>query len=138
MSGKRHKRMAEHLGVSALTEPEEATDRPGYTYCAPCKIFVIDNKWASHPSSPLHQRKVRFSRFEVAFDEALKDKHGVSISHHPDGLDFDVIDVGTAADGSTLAQPFVIKSTVPLAKISLVEVKVLSSFRRTSPFVTLP
>ena len=71
-----------------------------------------------------------------AFDEAAKDKNGITVTYHTSGLDFGVIDVNTAQNGASLN--LTIKNSVPLSKVALSEVRVISSLQRTTPLVIIP
>lgn len=89
--------------------------------------------WKQHSGTTSHRGKVQFTKFEAAFDEATKDKHGISVSHS-NGIDFGIVEVESAVGGARAVQILTVKSTVPLAKVSLIEAKVLASFRKIVPF----
>ncbi|KAL4247257.1 DNA2/NAM7 helicase family protein [Abortiporus biennis] len=131
--GRRHLRESTRLGNSATIEPEELTELPGHNYCSTCSMFVRQDLWTEHPNLPAHKRKLRFSRFAAAFDEAAKDKNGVIVSHQDVGLDLGVVTAEAASQGAVVGH-LELKLTVPSARISLVEVIVSSRRARRSPF----
>ncbi|THG94463.1 hypothetical protein EW026_g7017 [Hermanssonia centrifuga] len=107
--GKRHANVARDRGLSPIVEPEEAgANSHAHMFCPMCKTAI-----------------------EAAFDEAAKDKHGVTVSPHPE-LDFGILDVGDAAVGHI--KRFVIASTVPSSSINLVDFKITSGVRRSTAF----
>ncbi|KAL4247242.1 DNA2/NAM7 helicase family protein [Abortiporus biennis] len=132
VNGRRHRTNCAHVDIDVNAPPEEVVDVEGHIYCNVCRAFVLERNWARHPSTPIHQRKTRFAKLEAAFADAAKDKHGISVSHHPDGLDFGVVAVEDA--GSGIDRQLTVKSAVPLAKISLIGLEVTRPFRQTSPF----
>lgn len=114
--GKRHVRLASQQGVRLDVEPEEATTLPGFIYCPVCKSDVQEGMWNSHTSSRAHARKILFTHYEAAFEEAEKNKHGVTISHDHDGIDFGIAEVKCAELGVSLVVKA--QNTVPLSKIT--------------------
>lgn len=135
LRGRKHKRNAAAKGSAIEVEPEELTSMPGHQYCTVCKTLVLDRLWDRHPASVLHRRRLGFAKFEAAFDEAGKDKHGITVSHLSGGLDFGVIEVAAAQTGVSLV--LTVTNSVPLSKVTLVEVKVVvSSLQKTTPFVS--
>ncbi len=134
--GKRHANVARDRGLSPIVEPEEAgANSHAHMFCPMCKTYVHEDAWSKHPNTRLHQRRLRFSAIEAAFDEAAKDKHGVTVSPHPE-LDFGILDVGDAAVGHI--KRFVIASTVPSSSINLVDFKITSGVRRSTAYVYSP
>lgn len=131
--GRQHLAKCEANQVVANVAPEEVTSRVGHHYCALCKVVVPNHVWTRHQTSTGHNHRIRFAKFEAAFEEAAKDKHGVVVSHHPGGLDFGIIEVAAAQRGVML--PLSVKSTVPSSRVHLVEVKIISSLQTSSPSV---
>ncbi|KAI0945600.1 hypothetical protein AcW1_001785 [Taiwanofungus camphoratus] len=80
--------------------------------------------WNSHTSSRAHARKILFAHYEAAFEEAEKNKHGVTISHDHDGIDFGIVEVKCAELGVSLVVKA--QNTVPLSKITLIGAKFTS------------
>lgn len=136
IESKRHARKAEAAGLAASDiQPVEPTHQAGHVYCTVCKIFILEQHWPIHPSSKLHQRKLRYARFEAAFEEAAKDKHGISVSHQTGGLDFGVTEVALAQNGVSLNLD--VTNSVPLSKVVLNKVEVKCPLQRTSRFVPI-
>ena len=133
VSGRRHRQNVQDQGAAVDLEPEEATSQAGYNYCTVCKTCVQERFWHSHPNSSTHRRRIRFAKFAAAFDEAAKDKHGITVSHQAGGLDFGIIDIPSAQDGVSLN--LLVKNSVPSLKAVLTEARVISSLQRTSPLV---
>lgn len=134
ISGPRHTINARDQGSIVDIEPEEATSHAGYKYCTVCETFVRENLWLRHLSFSKHYRRIKFAKFAAAFDEAAKDKHGITVSHHAGGLDFGIIDLSSAQDGVSLN--LVVKNSVPTLKVVLTEVRVTSSLQRIPSFVS--
>lgn len=112
-------------GTSANVVPSAAGSAiSGRVYCMVCKAYLFGSDWGRHPSTKQHQRKLRFSALVAALEEATKDKHGITISHHPAGLDFGTIALENAlmVEGS-----FLVKNTVPLSDIVLKKAQLSSA-----------
>jgi helicase MOV-10 len=59
--------------------------------------------------------------------EASKDKHGITVTHEEDGLDFGIVELNDMDE-----QTITIRTQLPFSTVSLVEVK-LSSNTTSSP-----
>jgi helicase MOV-10 len=126
LNGKRHLkaiRAAEPTAAAVLaatqSEPEQTNEIPGYHFCSVCNTQILDRLWARHPSHPLHIRKEQYQRYQTAFDEASKDKHGITIAGN--SIDFEVLEHEEAVDGKKMT--FSIENTVPSTKITVTSVK---------------
>ncbi|PCH44785.1 RNA helicase [Wolfiporia cocos MD-104 SS10] len=137
VAGKRHRSAAKALGVNPEVDPEEQAMLPDQNFCNACSINVPLNKWEFHLRTRAHAKKVLFTTFEAAFDEAERNKHGVVVSHAEGGLDFGFVEVDNAQPG---VQAYIsVENTVPLARINLVGVKMATTLRRrASPFTITP
>ncbi|KZT00672.1 P-loop containing nucleoside triphosphate hydrolase protein [Laetiporus sulphureus 93-53] len=133
VEGKRHKAHAKVQCVDPAVEPEEEATLPGHTFCNVCGINVRQSHWEFHLGSPSHVKKVLFTKYEAAVDEAEKNKHGVDVSHGEDGLDFGVVELQSASTGVRMTLS--VSNTVPLEQLILEDVKMSnSSPRRPSTF----
>lgn len=131
LRGRRHHRAAAASGVSPEIEPEEPVTLPGYIYCEVCDTNILKGEWNRHPNTPSHQRKLAFAKYEAVMDEAMKDKHGVELSHDGSGVDFGIVDVAIAQRGSSISVK--VRNTVPSSRFTLLEVKLsLSSDSRVT------
>ncbi|KAI0694508.1 RNA helicase [Cytidiella melzeri] len=127
--GMRHKSLAGKQGISPAVEPEGAgATVHGHQFCAVCNIYVPENIWASHPYSKAHQRRLRFAAMEATAEEAARDKHGVTVSHHPAGLDFGILEVHEATPGREVL--LTVNNTVPISSVVLLNVELSSTATR--------
>lgn len=135
VSGKRHRGQVQKQGISSVVEASAAGPAVlDHMFCTVCKIYVHECAWNGHPISKQHLRRLRFSAIQTAFEEASKDKHGITVSHHPTGLDFGTIAVESAQQG--VRGLFVVKNTVPLSEIVLKSVRLsTAAFKRGSLYV---
>jgi helicase MOV-10 len=130
--GRPHQRAAEQRGLSPDSAPEEVPLEAGEVHCDLCNLNVVQSRWARHISLPSHSRKERFAAFKAAFDEAEKDKHGVTVSHPGGGLEFGIVELRRARDG--VDKHLIINNTVPNSRVTVVEAKIASThLRYTSP-----
>ncbi|OSX63564.1 hypothetical protein POSPLADRAFT_1045879 [Postia placenta MAD-698-R-SB12] len=130
--GKRHSRAAASQGVSPDVEPEEEAVKPGHTFCNVCARTLPQSKWNNHLTTPQHVRRMLFANYEAAFEEAEKNKHGTTVSHDDDGVNFGITEVPNAQQGVQIIVK--IQNTVPLARITLVDAQLaLKSHRGTPP-----
>lgn len=130
--GKRHSRAAASQGVSPDVEPEEEAVKPGHTFCNVCARTLPQSKWNNHLTTPQHVRRMLFANYEAAFEEAEKNKHGTTVSHDDDGVNFGITEVPNAQQGVQIIVK--IQNTVPLAHITLVDAQLaLKSHRGTPP-----
>ncbi|KDQ59997.1 hypothetical protein JAAARDRAFT_125682 [Jaapia argillacea MUCL 33604] len=135
IGGKGHRAKAALQGMAAAdVQPEEPTEIPGMQYCAPCDLHVRIEQWGSHLRSNLHRKRELFLTHKAILEESEKDKHGVTISHGGDGVDFGIVEPTNAQTGVTTYLS--IKTAVPLAKVTLVSANLSSSARdHPSPYV---
>lgn len=130
----RHVQKALDAGVGDV-QPDEATNIPGHVFCTVCKIFVFERFWKAHPQGKLHKRKLRYAVFEAAFEEASKDKHGISVSHQTGGVDFGMVEVSAAQNGVTL--DLTVTNSVPLSDVVLNRIEAKCLWTQISPSVDL-
>lgn len=132
IGGKPHEKQVRIRGLSSVeVEPEEAAsdDVPqGYSFCALCERAILTSSWTSHTNSPSHRKKEVYTSFKAAFDEAEKDKHGITVSH---AGDFGIVEVVDAGRG--VVTSLVVRTTVPPSQVSLVDVKLSSNPLNASP-----
>ncbi|EPQ53711.1 P-loop containing nucleoside triphosphate hydrolase protein [Gloeophyllum trabeum ATCC 11539] len=128
VASKGHHNQALRQGVSPSVQPEiEAPGEascPSVEYCGLCSKEVPKTAWQRHLANPKHLNKVKFARFKALIDEATKDKHGVTVSDKDDGLDLGIISSAEAASG--FRAHLTMQATVPLSKISIVDIKLTS------------
>ncbi|KAI0826354.1 P-loop containing nucleoside triphosphate hydrolase protein [Irpex lacteus] len=128
LKGRKHTNRAREQGVPSKVEPQGAgATVKGHHFCATCHVYIRDDIWPSHFASEPHQRRLRFAAAVARFEEASRDKHGVSVSHS-DGLDFGVLEIAEAAHGKQIA--LTISNSVPLSNIVLSDAKLFSAFSR--------
>lgn len=133
ISGKAHIRAANRKGVSATVEGEQIlTDVPGQRFCDICQIHVAEQSWSIHTRGRNHKRLENYRAMSIVFDEAARDKNGITVEGP---FDFDIIEPALGAAGAKLGPK--ISLTIPQSKISLVEVKLASAGRSgtLSPYV---
>lgn len=126
-NGKKHQAVALRLGVSPDVDPEEAGGNVlGHVFCSVCETYIQDYAWQNHFGGRGHAMKLKFGAMRSAFQEAAKDKHGVTVSFG-EVIDFGVLDntQGTCRGEVVLE----IRSTVPSSSIILLEAKL--SIRRS-------
>ena len=138
INGRLHRSRTEGVGASVDVQPEEAHALPGQTRCQLCDVNVNSRHWTSHVTKPSHKRREQFVAYKSAFDEASKDKHGVTISHGDSGIDFGIVELQDAEGGVRVELK--IQMTSPSTRIKITGLKLAStssslSFR--SPYVLL-
>lgn len=119
--GRRHTTLASHQGVDPDIQPEEASIPSGHVHCNVCNLAVLQGSWTTHVNSRSHARKSLVASYEVAFEEASKNKHGIDVSHEDEGLDFEIVDVADAPRGVTMT--LTVKNTVPTSRVTLLNAK---------------
>ncbi|OBZ77616.1 putative helicase MOV-10 [Grifola frondosa] len=134
VAGKSHLLASRNEGIPAAdVEPEDVSISPGHTLCTLCQRSVPILYWAAHLASRSHRRKEIFTSYKRAFEEAEKDKHGVTVSHgDATGLDFGIVEAPDAGRG--IRGYLLIRTTVPSSRIDLIEIKISSVYSATSPF----
>jgi len=83
----------------------------------------------------VHCRVEKFFGYKAIYDEAAKDRHGVTISLQ-NGLDFDIVEVPDARVG--VSRFFAVKMTEPTSKANLVACRwqsSISSLHLQTPYV---
>ncbi|KAI0088906.1 RNA helicase [Irpex rosettiformis] len=129
LKGRKHQNKARSRGVPAGIEPQGAgAPVKRHQFCATCNAYVRDEIWSKHSASILHQRRLRFAAAEAIREEASRDKHGITVSHNPDGMDFGVLEIPEATGGKQ--NTLTVSNSVPLANVLLLEAKLFSSSSR--------
>ncbi|TFY71299.1 hypothetical protein EVG20_g1692 [Dentipellis fragilis] len=133
---KSHKNKAQAQGVDPRVEPVEISGAApsGTQFCNICRCIVPQHYWASHIIGRNHRRTEQFLAYKAVYDDAAKDKHGITVSHLEEGLDFGVVEV---ADAGQAQQELIVEITVPRARVRITSIKwsSQSSIRhRASPF----
>jgi helicase MOV-10 len=67
-----------------------------------------------------HHRREQFQAFKSAFEEAEKDRHGVTLSHK-EGVDFGIVDLADAQRG--VQKTVVLKTIVPSSRTRISDLK---------------
>ncbi|KAF5351162.1 hypothetical protein D9756_008289 [Leucocoprinus leucothites] len=116
--GKPHRKNAKSKGLDVHLEPDPVVPLNTHTFCTICQTSIATDYWQPHIRGRSHLAKERYTAFKSVLDEAEKDKNGVAIEGE---VDFGILEPTVAATGKTTALK--ISSTVPLAKIVLVSVK---------------
>lgn len=99
---------------------------PGLVNCQVCDANVADRLWSNHVTGFKHRKKERFAAIQAAFDEADKDKHGITVSHGDDGVDFGFVDLDTLSTKPTKQIEITILLTTP-GRIDVSDVRLSSS-----------
>ncbi|KAI0316092.1 P-loop containing nucleoside triphosphate hydrolase protein [Amylostereum chailletii] len=126
--GRAHISNAGRQGVDAEVEPEEAPIASDQVLCEVCNFVVDASQWATHVQRRNHREREQFLAFKAVFDDASKDKHGVSVSHTDGGIDFGIVEVDDAIRGVSVE--FSITLTDPTARVKI------DSFRLSSTLST--
>lgn len=106
----------------------------GHLECHVCDLDVPEQLWSSHVTSSNHRKKERFVSIQAAFDEADKDKHGVTVSSECDAecsLDFGLIELD-----SLKSQP--IRSTRVTLHLTTPGIIEISEVRLSSTMMARP
>lgn len=133
--GKRHWRQANSRQIDIYIEPDIVLPPETHTFCNLCQTSIFTQFWQSHLWSCNHLTREKYTAFKTVMDEAEKEKNGVTIKGD---LDFGILEPAISANGKAVSLK--ILSTVPLAKIVLVSVKLSSELgsqqrRAVSPWV---
>lgn len=98
VAGSRHQALLQaESRLRAVGSPPAATPD---AHCAVCGIDIFERDRTSHELSPGHSKKARFATFRLAFDEAERDKAGVSVEAD---ISFPFLDAPTAFGASVEA-----------------------------------
>jgi hypothetical protein len=97
--------------------------------CEICHLFIPRSAWERHLATAGHQRRKSFISFQVALEEAGKDKNGVVIAHGETALvDFGVLDINSPSPSVT-SLPIIINLTTRTG-VRLMEHRISSSIGR--------
>lgn len=134
--GKMHTAQASSLDVSPNIKPE--TDIPHdilttHQFCAYCQIYVPHEAWEAHTRKRKHKRSEEYTAFKMAQGEAEKDQNDVAIRGE---LDFGVVEPSTSSVG--ISSSIEVRTTTPLAKITLVSVKLSADLGSSGKRTTSP
>lgn len=116
-----------------LARPSAADIHPPSTiYCHLCDINVPEGAFRNHETGRRHFNKQRFYAFKSVFEEAEKDKHGITVSHL-EGIDFGVVEVDDAKQGTGIT--LLVNTSIPLSRTKIAELNLssASSRRRVTP-----
>ncbi|KAA1476102.1 P-loop containing nucleoside triphosphate hydrolase protein [Dentipellis sp. KUC8613] len=118
---KGHLNKAKAQGVDPRTDPVEPSNGAisGTQVCNVCHCGVPQRFWAAHFNGPTHRRAEQFLAYKAVYDDAAKDKHGVTISHI-EGLDFGIVEV---ADVPRARKELTIETTIPRAQVKILSIK---------------
>ena len=108
-----------------------------HSQCHVCDLTVPERLWSSHVAGFNHRKKERFASIQAAFDEANKDKHGITVSpeHGGEGpLDFGFIELATLQAQPTRSTQVTLHLTTP-AIIEVTQIR-LSSTMANRPRAT--
>ena len=132
-----HLGAANFNGTDPNIAPEEQATPRGTRHCDLCDCNIPEDVWGRHINGKRHHNKEKFYAFKSVFQEAEKDKHGVTVSHL-DGVDFGIIELLDGLQGVRMT--VVLQTTVPQSRIRVLELKLSSTSlrgRQVSPYVTL-
>lgn len=135
--GRHHRLQTQRVGAPADVQPEEVHVLPGKVHCELCDIFVNKGFWGVHIATPAHKRREKFVAYKAAFEEASKDRHGVTMSHAEHGIDFGIVELQDAEAG--VSAELKIDATGASSRIKITDLKLAStasSSRTTSPYVS--
>ncbi|KAI0316313.1 P-loop containing nucleoside triphosphate hydrolase protein [Amylostereum chailletii] len=112
-----------------ITEPIEAVLET--RVCELCAAIVEVAKWPDHVSSPLHKRKEENDAWKDPLRQAERDQFGVTVSHADSGVDFGVVEVEAATEGTSIELIIKLKDPTAQAKIDAINLfSSLSTARR--------
>lgn len=101
----------------------------GHSRCHVCDHDIPDRFWSRHITGFSHRKKERFVSIQAAFDEADKDKHGITLSS-PSGegglLDFGFIEFDTLQSHPTQTIEVMLHLTTP-GDVRVSEIRLSSS-----------
>lgn len=97
LGGKKHReelRKANQLAVAPEDSDDDALGLSGTVDCRTCNTKVPQEHWTAHLTSFNHRKKERFMQIHAAFEEAEKDKHGISVVPAAEtGIDFGFLEL---------------------------------------------
>ncbi|KAF8581297.1 P-loop containing nucleoside triphosphate hydrolase protein [Ramaria rubella] len=134
IQGRAHRALVEEQSNFSTKESESDTSDSdsdllaplGQTRCHVCDITVQSGSWSGHVTGWNHRKKERFANIQAAFDEADKDKHGITVSPGGEGgVDFGFIDLDTLQRQPTKRILHVLLTTP--GRIEITEVQLSSS-----------
>ncbi|KAI0747145.1 P-loop containing nucleoside triphosphate hydrolase protein [Daedaleopsis nitida] len=92
----------QHLGrlrdAGATARPVNGHSRR----CIVCSLTLPESTWTSHLASEDHRKHQRLATLRAAYEQSEVNKHGVSVSHAETGVDFGVISLAQASEGTVV------------------------------------
>jgi len=115
----------------AAVRERDGSDRPSSpdAHCAVCSLDIFEQDRATHERSAAHTKKERFAAYQVAFSEAERDKHGVSVDQ---SVDFPFIDAPSGRNSIRARKSVEIKLSSTDISIELVRARLTSSISHKS------
>jgi helicase MOV-10 len=123
--GKAHQMKATALNISPDAQPTKEIPPDinlTHRFCSHCQVYIGLEMWGKHVNKAEHLRGARYVAFKMAQGEAEKDKNDVEIQGD---LDFSIVDLETSRQ--SLTRTLELRITTPLAKVSLLSVKLCAN-----------
>ena len=118
-----HVHRARQNGVDpSAVVPEEMQRIMNHTLCVTCQEHIRDRYWDRHVKSQKHLEKERFASFQVALNDAEKNKNGVTLEGN---FDFGFVDLAETSIRKVVRGT--ISSSIPTARIMLVDIQLASA-----------
>ncbi|KAH9948068.1 P-loop containing nucleoside triphosphate hydrolase protein [Amylocystis lapponica] len=123
IAGAPHRKAAARYGVSPKIRPEDPNAVPaGHKRCTLCTRNIAKASWSSHLRGQYHLKLQRYANYKAAFEQAEKDKKGVTISHGDTGVDFGVVELTSSERGVRIS--LVVRTTEPSSRTTILQANV--------------
>ncbi|OSD02639.1 P-loop containing nucleoside triphosphate hydrolase protein [Trametes coccinea BRFM310] len=92
-----HQTAAQTARLSPSVCPRDPAN-PANNFCLVCRRSIPSSSWAAHLRAEGHQKAQRNALYKARFEQAERDRGGVSVAHE-DGIDFGIVSVEEARRG---------------------------------------
>ena len=116
IQGRAHKALLEKQDADSDNESDSQSVPHKHLHCHVCDMNVLERLWSSHIVGLGHRKKERFASIQAAFDEADKDKHGITVSSLCDGegtINFGFIELDSLQSQPTHSTQVTLLLTTP-------------------------
>ncbi|KAI9061625.1 P-loop containing nucleoside triphosphate hydrolase protein [Trametes sanguinea] len=132
ISSTAHQNAAQAARVSPSVCPRDPA-HPSNNFCLVCRRSIPTSSWAAHLRADGHQKAQRNALYRARFEQAERDRGGVSVAHE-DGLDFGIVSVDEARQG--LKRRIAVNLAPDASRVLITKVETFAgSTRKPSHFV---
>ncbi|OBZ77615.1 putative helicase mov-10-B.1 [Grifola frondosa] len=132
IAGAPHRNKAARQGRSPHVFPDDPSATVHAKRCLLCKRSILVASFSSHLQSGDHRKREQYAAYQATYEQAERDKQGVTMSHVDEGVNFGVVDLNDSRRG--VSTNLTISSTVRASRISILRVDTSSTSSAATPF----